>query len=180
MQTSAALQVPFSSSSYLGPAEVLEASVQDVVVRIVEGVEVRATLALAFPYRPATGDLLLVIGQDDELDVIGVLKGAGSADLAIQGDVRLHAIEGKLELSGDRGVKLAGPEVDVTTGRLTMMADTLVQKCTQAFQRVRGLLTLRAGRAHTVVDEASYSKARNMVLVSDERVMINGKQIHLG
>jgi len=179
MLISEAVRIP-TAQSYLGPGEVLEADGQQVVVRIAGEEQVRAELALAFPYRPATGDLLLVIGHEGDHYVIGVLNGTGSAALEIQGDVRLRAVEGTLELSGDRGVKVEGPAVDVTTERLTILAGTLVQKCTQAFQRVRGLLTMRAGRSHTVVDEASYSKARNMVIVSDERVMINGKQIHLG
>jgi hypothetical protein len=169
-----------ATERYLGPARVVEPGTPDLTVRLPTGVQVRARLALAFPYEPGADDSLLVIGDEGEHYVIGVLDGAGDATLAIRGDVSLRAVEGKLRLVGDRGVELAGPDVDVRADRLTLMAETLTQKCTSAFHRVRDLFTFRAGRSHTVVDEASYAKAKRTIIVSDENVMINGKQIHLG
>ena len=59
------------------------------------------------------GDVLLVIGKDDEHYVIGVLHGTGQSTLTFQGGVDLRAQGGPLTLSSDRGVAIHGPEVEV-------------------------------------------------------------------
>ncbi|AGP41659.1 hypothetical protein BE04_30800 [Sorangium cellulosum] len=48
---------------YLGPAHVLEARGHAVVIELPEGERAEATMALAIPYAPAVGDVLLVIGR---------------------------------------------------------------------------------------------------------------------
>src|SRR5262245_55855191 len=70
---------------YLGPAVVTEVAADDVVCELPPGPAVRARLALAFPYRPAPGDTLLVIGRGGAHYVIGVLSGSGQTVLAFQG-----------------------------------------------------------------------------------------------
>jgi len=169
-----------SAVAHLGPAEVLCSGLHEIDVRLESGPEVAAQLALQYPYTANEGDVVLVIGLEARYFVIGVIGGHGKTMLDIPGDVSLRAIDGTLDLRGDRGLKLHSPEVDLVTGKLRIIADSVVQKCTHAYQRVRELFTFRAGRAHSVVEGTSYAKSKQAVIVSDEKVMINGKQIHLG
>jgi len=168
------------AASYLGPAEVTAVDLHDLTVRIGPEHEVDARLALAFPYEPVQGDLVLAIGHDDYYYVIGVLQGSGRTELAFQGDVALRAVGGRLDLHADDGVQVCSPEVEIRTGRLRVIAESLVEKVNRSYQRVRELLTCRVGRMHTVVDDSSISKARRTTILSDENVTINGKQINLG
>jgi hypothetical protein len=172
----AALQV----QDYLGPAEVVETTDEGVRARLRGGVVVSASLALALPYAPVVGDLLLFIGKGEEFYAIGVLRGAGKTSLRLQGDVDLHAEGGVLHLSADKGVRIQAPEVDIETGRLRTVASSVVQKCTTLYQRVSALLSVHAGQSHTVVDEASFSRAKSAAILTEETVTINGKQVHLG
>jgi hypothetical protein len=48
------------------------------------------------------------------------------------------------------------------------------------YQRVRGALEVRAGKAHTVVDDSSFLTAKNASIVTEETMSINGNEIHLG
>jgi hypothetical protein len=66
-------------AEYLGPASVLRLEGSDVVAELPEGAEVRVALAFAFPYAPAEGDVLLVIGKDEAYYAIGVLQGSGES-----------------------------------------------------------------------------------------------------
>ena len=61
-----------------------------------------------------------------------------------------------------------------------MAADSLVQKLNSAYQRVRSLLTVHAGQSRTVVDETALTKSKNAVILTEEKMAINGKEIHLG
>jgi len=166
--------------AHLGPAEVVRPGVHEITIRLETGDEVAAQPALPYPYAAEPGDVVLAIGHEERYFVIGILSGRGKTRLEIQGDVTLRAVEGTLDLQGDRGMKLQGPEIDIMTPKLRVLAESMVQKCTHVYQRVRDLFTFRAGRAHSVVEGTSFSKSRQAVIVSDEKVMINGKQIHLG
>ena len=168
------------AASYLGPAEVTAVDLHDLTVRIGPEHEVDARLALAYPYQPVPGDLVLAIGHDDDYYVIGILRGSGKTELAFQGDVALRAVGGRLDIHADDGVQVSGPEVEIRTGRLRMIAESMVEKVDRAYQRVRELLTCRVGRMHTVVDDSSIAKAKRTTILSDENVTINGKQINLG
>jgi Protein of unknown function (DUF3540) len=165
---------------YLGPAEVLETTDEGVRARLRGGAVVSASLALALPYAPVIGDLLLLIGKGEEFYAIGILRGSGKTSLRLQGDVDLHAEGGALHLSADKGVRIEAPEVDIETGRLRTVATSVVQKCTSLYQRVSALLSVHAGQSHTVVDEASFSRSKSAAILTEETVTINGKQIHLG
>jgi hypothetical protein len=172
--------LPAESGSYLGPAEVVAVQGSTVRVSLPDGAVVHAELALAYPYEPAEGDVLLVIGRLSDHYVIGVLRGAGRAVLAFQGDVELRAVGGSLRLSGDESVELHGQAVQVHTGRLQVVADAAVQTFTSLCQRVRSLLSTHAGEAHTVVEGASHTQAKSASILTGETMTINGKQIHLG
>jgi hypothetical protein len=171
---------PAPAEDYLGPARVVESGVTGVLVEIPGGAAVTAVPALAFPYEPATGDVVLLISKGSSHYVIGVLQGTGKAVLAIQGDVELRAVGGTLTLTGDRGMALKAPEVEVSAGKLRMAAESLVEKFSTAYQHVRGLLSVRAGETHTLVDGASVQRSKSGVILTEETMAINGKEIHLG
>jgi hypothetical protein len=173
---------PSPAEDYLGPARVIERGVDGVLVEIPgsERPAVLAQPALAFPYEAAAGDVVLLISKGQSHYVIGVLQGTGKAVLAIQGDIELRAVGGTLTLSGDKGMTLKAPEVEVSAGKLRMAADSIVQKFSSAYQHVRGLLSVRAGEAHTLVDGASVARSKSGVILTEETMAINGKEIHLG
>lgn len=173
----AALAAP---QDYLGPAVVTAIGPADVEARLPAGASVRAELALAFPYRAAVDDVVLVIGRGDAHYVIGVLRGSGEIALAFEGDVSLRAVRGRLRLAGDEGVEVQGRELEILVGAFKVVADSMVQKAASAYQRIRGVLSVRAGESQTIVDGTSMSKSKNGVLLTEEKMTINGKQIYLG
>ena len=165
---------------YLGPADVTKVEPHEVEVRLPSGGLVRARVALAFTYEPQPKDVVLVIGNADGHYVIGVLHGAGRAVLGFPGDVELRAVGGVLHLAGDTGVRLDGPEIEVKAGKLRLLADSVAQKFTELRQPVTTLLSVRAGRTHTVVDDSTYAQSKSATIVTEEKVTINGKSIYLG
>jgi|HubBroStandDraft_6_1064221.scaffolds.fasta_scaffold524300_2 hypothetical protein len=167
------------AEEYLGPAEAVRVDGHEVSVALPSGVEVRAELALAFPYAPAEGDTLLVIGRGPAYYVIGVLRGSGRSVFSLPGDVGLHA-GGALHLSGAKGVKVEGPALEVHTGKMQVIADDVVQRSTTVHQRVTETLTVHAGESHTLVDDASTLQAKTAAIVTEETVTINGDEVHLG
>ena len=171
---------PDPARLYLGPADVLEARPAEVDVRMPAGGRATAQLALAYSYEPRPGDVVLVISHGDGCYVIGVLHGTGRAVLSIPGDVELRAVGGVLKLAGDKGLELESPDVLLRAGKLRVMADAVVQRFTSLRQRVVDLVSLQAGRSHTVVDGTSYSQSKSAAILTEEKVTINGREIHLG
>jgi hypothetical protein len=165
---------------YLGPATVVATEGPRPTVELTDGMIVPVEMALALPYEPALGDSLLVVGRGPHHYVIGVLHGTGRTALTLPGDVDLHASGGSLSLSGDKGVQIRGPELEIQVGKLRMMASAVVQTFTSIHQRVSELLSVQAGEAHTLVENTSFTKAKNATLLTEETVTVNGKQIHLG
>ncbi|AUX21311.1 hypothetical protein SOCEGT47_017920 [Sorangium cellulosum] len=165
---------------YLGPGRVTATAAGRVTVELPGGPSVAAEMALALPYEPALEDTLLVIGKEESYYVIGVLHGRGRTVLSLPGDVAVHAREGALSLSGDRGVAIRGPELEVEAGKVRMVADAVVQKVASMYQRVSALFSVHAGEAHTVVEKTSFTKAKNATILTEETVTVNGKQILLG
>jgi hypothetical protein len=173
------LPVP-RSGDYLGPARVVAVMPHEVEVEIRSGQRARARMALSIPYEPSVGDMLLVIGKDDEHYVIGVLQGSGRTSLSFQGAVDVRATGGPLTLSSDTSVSILGPETEIQTGKLQVFAGAVVEKLGSLYQRVRETLNVHAGKTHTVVDDASFMTAKNASIVTEETMSINGDQIHLG
>ncbi len=169
--------------SYLGSARMVELgrALRVCVVQLANGERVEATLALGYPYEPVVGDELLVIGRGAEgYWVIGVVMGQGRVNLELDGDVRLHARNGTLTLSGDRGVRLRGPELDVLVDRFAVSAKDAIHKVTTMVQRVREMLHVHAGESQSVVDGTAVQRARKIAVIADETASVNGKQILLG
>ncbi len=168
------------ASDYLGPARVVRVAPAELTVERCDGGEVAAHMALAYPYQPEPGDVLLVIGRDAAHYVIGVLHGTGRAALTFQGGVELRAEGGPLTLSSDEGVAIQSPALQIETGKLETFATAVVEKCTSFYQRVVGMLAVRAGEAHTIVDGDALTTAKNASIVTEEAMNINGQEIHLG
>jgi hypothetical protein len=175
--------VPAAAREYLGPAVVTAVGAVgpgDLDTRLPSGAVVRAELALAFPYRPAVADVVLVIGREGAHYVIGVLRGSGTTTLAFEGDVSLRAVRGKLHLAGDEGVRVEGRELEVLVSAFKVVADSMVHKAASLYQRVSGLLSVRAGESQTIVDGTATTRSKDGVILTEEKMTINGKQIYLG
>lgn len=175
--------LPAAAVDFMGPARVLQAEAEGspgLLVRRSDGREVKAQLALAFPYQPADNDILLLVGGAQGHFVIGVIQGQGHARLDIQGNVSLRAVGGELSLEGDRGVRLRGPEVEVVGQKLKVYADAAVQKVNTFYQHVRELWSVKSRSAHVSTTEDYYQRSRNATILTEEVVTMNGKQIHLG
>lgn len=166
---------------YLGPGQVVAFDGARVVVELRDGARTSADFALPVAYEPVLGDMLLVITQEvDEAWIIGVLSGAGRSKLELRGDVDVRAVGGRLRLSGDAGVSVEGPEFDVTVDRYRVVARSLVQRASTILQRARELFTLEAKEAHQLVEGELVARSKGATLVAEEKVVLNGKQIHLG
>ena len=184
MSTTAALKIERASfvneGDYLGPAHVVGASGRELSLELPSGRIVAATLAVAFPYEAEVGDVLLVIARGESHYGIGVLHGTGRTRLSFQGDVDLRSETGTVRISGEKGVALSAPELDVRAGAVRMLADSLTQRVASVYQRVTSLLSVHAREAHTSVDESTFTRAKSAAIVTEETMSINGKQIHLG
>jgi len=163
-----------------GPAEVVALEPRGARVRVEDGREVLAISAFVVAYEPAIGDELLVVGSGDRYFAIGVVRGAGKLALSIDGDVDLRAKGGELRLSGDKGVRIAGEEIDVVATKLKLAAGAALETFASLVTRVSGVLSVHAKDAHTVVDNASLTTAKRAAITTEETVTINGKQVHLG
>ncbi|HVY44969.1 MAG TPA: DUF3540 domain-containing protein [Minicystis sp.] len=163
----------------LGPGRAVEVDGRRVLVER-EGARRWATMALAYPYEPVVGDVLLLLGDARDAWVVGVVEGRGRVDLRFEGDVTLHAAGGALTLAADRGVRVRGPELDVAVERVQTVATTVVEKCATLYQRVREMLSVHAKESHTIVEETALSRAKKVAVVAEETASVNGKQILLG
>lgn len=164
----------------LGPAEVVAILDAGVLVELETEDRVEAQLALAYPYRPAVGDEVLVIGNPKGHYVIGVLEGSGKTELVLPGDVDLRAEGGTLRLSSDRRLSLDAPEIDLRSSSLRVVAGAVVESFQSLTKSVRNLFTLRAGSQQTSIEGASVSQAQSTTILSEKKVSINGKEIFLG
>ncbi len=165
---------------YLGPATVREAGAGLLVARLPTGEEVTPAMALAYPFVPAEGDNLLLIGQGDRYFVIGVLESRGQTKLRFQGDVEVRAVDGELDLHGGRGVEVRGPKVDVRTRNLDVLAEQATEIVGSAFSRVKELLSVHVGEADVVARGTWSRRSKRASITSEEVVSVNGKEVHLG
>lgn len=163
----------------LGPAEVVHGGAAVATVRLSDGSEREARVALAFAYEPAAGDTVLVIADDDGCYVIGVLAGSGKGVISFPGDLTVRAA-GRLHLSGEEGVDIEGPHMQIRAGTLSVLARAVTERFESLKQHVVDLLSVQAGKSHTTIDGPSYTHAESATLLTKDKVTINGKAIHLG
>ncbi len=173
------LPLPADVSDYLGPARVTDFEGATPLVLVGEQT-VRAELALAFPYEPSVGDELLIIGKHGRYYVIGLLKAEGQVALRFMGDVRLQAVNGKLELEGDRGVRVRGDQIELVTRNLKTFADAIVERANDVYRRVRNTLDVHSGDKRELVDGTLSTRAESVNTATSGIVSINGKEIHMG
>ncbi len=165
------------TETYIGPAVVTLVARERVRISL-PGREEWARLALAYPYQPQRGDVVLALGGD-ELFVVGVLEGKGPVRLSFPGDVEISA-GGDLRLRAGRGMELSGPGVVVKTDRFELIARVAFSTVLRAYLRVKEALCVQAGSARTTVDGHYTLRARGINQRADDDVRIDGRQIHLG
>ncbi|MFO0617904.1 MAG: DUF3540 domain-containing protein [Polyangiaceae bacterium] len=165
----------------VGPAVITRATPGALAAQRAGAREVDAALAVAFTYEPAVGDeVLLIEDGEGKAWVIGVLRSTGRGVVSFPGDLSVRAENGKLTLSGDRGVAIESPDVEIRASKLRTFAGAVLQHVESLSQRVRELYTLHAGNAQTIVEETALTQARRAKIVTEENVSINGREIHLG
>jgi hypothetical protein len=164
---------------YLGPASVVQSGASEVEVELPRGNRERARLALAYAYEPCVGDEVLVIGNADGHWIIGIIHGKGPSVLRFPADAELSA-GGSLRITADRGVDVRAQDFSVTTQKIRMIASEVSHSFKTLRQRVQELLSVQAGQTHTVVEGSMHSQAKNATILTEEKVSINGKEVHLG
>lgn len=166
---------------HLGPATVIEADPHAPRVLLGDGRCVVAQAALASLYLPTTGDQVLVLGQEERWYVVGVLSGHAPATIAVQGDLALRAVGGKLTLTGDQGLELrTARELSVAADSIKTWAGTLVEKVGSATRWVREQLHVRAGSCTRLIDETDITRARNASILAEQAVKIDAREVNLG
>jgi len=165
---------------FLGRAVVCSCQATRLEVRLPDGRQVQAKLAVPFGYRPQVDDELVVIGQQDRYFVIGVTEAANAVELRFSGDVELRSTHGNIHLNAAKKLQMMAADIDMRTKVLTVISDKIVEKATTVYQRVSELLSIRAGEKQEVVDGECSTRAEHIHLASREVVKVNGKEIHLG
>ncbi|MFO0548509.1 MAG: DUF3540 domain-containing protein [Polyangiaceae bacterium] len=174
------LSVVTASELLVGPARVREVGPSFVLVEAAGRAALeRAELAFAQPYVPAVGDLLVVMGRPGELYAVGVLRGRGHTTLSVEGDLSLKA-SGTLHLTGRQGIVLEGEEISVEAGKIQTVARAAVEVFGSLVQRVSGLISQKGRDVHVEADESHVTRAKNATIVTEENVVVNGKQLFLG
>jgi hypothetical protein len=168
------------TTDYLGAGLVLDVTLARVRVRLEDGCERDATMALAFPYQPTLGDELLVLGKGERFFVVGLLSGQGRATLEFEGDVSLRSLTGKVEISAAEGVELRSRELSLYADKVRIVASALTETLSTCISRVRELWSVQAGESRTIVRGLSHTQAKQARIDTEEQVAINGKQVHLG
>lgn len=161
----------------LGPAIVRSVSGAQVHL-LRDGQEVTAANALAFPYTPCPGDVVLVIG-DDPAFIIGVLESRGDMALRFPANVHFHA-QGAIQFTSRERVELQGPEVKISAGKYELVARLLTERLQNAVRWVKDLASLKAGRRKVQVEGANIERAERHILKAKKDVRLNGERIHLG
>jgi hypothetical protein len=161
----------------LGPGVVQTATATGMTV-LLDGIEVAATSAMALPYVPQPGDVVLVIGQHEHY-VIGLIKAQGDCTLRFPANVHVHA-RGGIQLTSGERVEMQAPEVKVAAGKWEVVARTLSEKVHSAMRWVRDLSTLKAGRRRVQVQGVNIERAERHLFTAQKDVRVNGHRIHIG
>lgn len=174
-----AQEVANQLSVRLSPVPVTESAPGKVRVLTEEG-EVWAGNALAFPYQPERGDLVLAIGQQGKWFVIGVLKAKGAMHFQFPADAVFSAPRGEITLKAAKGLELHSPNVRLRAGKLELIARSVIEKADTAWRWIKGLMQVRAGRERTDIDEISQTTAKRFLVKAKEDVKLDGDKIYLG
>lgn len=165
---------------YLGPATVTSTGAASLEARLPTGETIEPKMALAYPFVPAENDSLLVIGGGGRYFVIGVIESTGETLLRFRGNVTVRSVEGALDLHGEHGVELRGPQIALETKKLSVIADKATEVFGTLFTRVKELMSVHAGESDAVVHGQWSNRSKRAAITSEEVVSINGKEVHLG
>jgi len=171
--------VTLDQGTYLGPARVCQVAANQVRLEFPDALP-WATLALAYPYQPAIGDMVLAAGQGQNWYVIGVLQGTGKTRFLVPGDFEVLAPKGHIRLMAGRGIQVKGAEVKITAGKLELVARRVIEHFTDAARWIKDTWSLRAGRARTEIESDYQVKAKRIIARAEDDVRIDGDKIHLG
>jgi hypothetical protein len=161
----------------IAEAQVISANRRTLLLQFPEGERV-AKLALCYPYEASPGDAVLTVTQDDACYVIGVLEGKGLSKLNVPGDLELKGR--RIRITARESLELQGERVRVKAGVLETAADSVIEKCKNAWRWVREALSLKAGSARTAIDEDYVLKAGRIDESAKKDVRIDGQKINLG
>lgn len=178
-ESSKTSNLTFDANTYLGPARVRKVAGNRIQLEFPDELP-WAMLALAFPYQPAVGDIVLAAGQGQNWYVIGVLQGTGKTSLMVPGDFEVLAPRGRIRLIAGKGVQVKSTEVRITADKLEMVARRVIEQFTDAVCWIRDAWQIRAGRVRTQVEEDYQVKAKRINERAEEDVKIDGNKIHLG
>jgi hypothetical protein len=166
---------------YLGPATVSRAAGGRLQVRRSDREdECWADLALAFPYQPAPGDVVLLAAQEERSYVIGVLRGRGPSVLRFPGDVTLSAPSGSIHLDAAGAVTATAPAVEIRADSVDVEAKSLVQRLESAVQWVKDLFETKSGRSRFVTEGTHLQMAERTFIRSEKETKVDGEKIYLG
>lgn len=179
------METPRGLASYLGAARVVRLGPRSILVALEEATVtpntlVHATLALGYPYRPAFGDQLLVVGDAASFYIIGVLAGRGRTSFSNPLGVALRAEGGSLGIVGDRGVSIRGDRIHLETQRLRRLATTVVQTFARRVTHVRGTLTVEAGDIDEQAQGGWLLQARRVVVKTLKNARIKSTTVRVG
>lgn len=138
-----------------------------------------AAPAMAVRYRAEPGDTVLVIGQDGDWYVIGVLNGRGATVLSSAGDLTLEAVAGTVRVRA-AAIELQAPKVEVLAQHIARTARTIVDKAHDVSQWITGMLDRRAGTSRLTVDGLHTVQAEHAMTLARKQVKIDGDAINLG
>ncbi len=182
MSNLAFLETPLAidDTARLGHARVCCVSSPSVEVELEDGTRTTALLAMPIPYEPAIDDVLLTVRSGRGCYAIGVLQGKGRTNLTFDGDVELGSRNGKVRIRAAEDIALDAPQVAVRAQRFVAVADSVLQRFRTMRQKVTDLKSVFAGRSHTVVENGAYQQSKSATILTEEKVHVNGKSIHLG
>lgn len=172
-------RVTLDQSTYLGPARVHRVSSNRVQLEFPDELP-WAMLALAYPYQPVAGDIVLAAGQGQHWYVIGVLQGSGKTTLMVPGDFEVLAPKGRINLIAGKGIHVKSPEVKIAAGKLDVVAKRISERFLEATRWVKNAWQIRAGRIRIETEGDYQVKAKRIIERADEDVRIDGEKIHLG
>jgi hypothetical protein len=171
----------------------------DPIVVRAEGVEYRAERAASCLMKPAAGDEVLVaLLPDRRAFVLAVLTRpeARGAELSVEGDLRLRAEGGRVELSSSEGISMATPRgismvagsvsVRAVAATLASEAITFVGKAVageldrvklvaRTFDSIVDRFTQRAKRAVRIVEESDHLRAERIDYAAEKSVTLHGE-----
>jgi hypothetical protein len=172
------MRVAVEAGLYVGPASVRSVEGGTVKLALPSGAA-DAELAVAFPYAPQRGDIVLVLATAESAYIIGVLKAIGPTRLDLPGDVVVRA-GGRLRLAAGDAVEIESPDVRIRADRVETTARAVFERVKDAYRWAQDVVQTTAGRVRTLVSGTATLQAERIVETATKDVKIDGERINLG